>query len=188
MIVEKYLARIRIADTKSPRTFHLAVFRLFSSSFPSPSCPNIQSLENSKYTPFLISDQVPLLLSVCCIGAMYSMERDKAKALWDQSRRIVDVMIAEECLVPGAYPSWVSQVLFLHCWYAAWLGDNKLLEWALGRRGSLATVPSPSNYLIKYVIRKQIALSRNGPTFTNSTWENWIANESEKRYSSYSLD
>jgi hypothetical protein len=37
--------------------------------------------------------------------------------------------------------------------------------------------------LIQYVIRKQIALSRSGPTFrgSESTWENWIANESEKR-------
>jgi hypothetical protein len=68
------------------------------------------------------------------------MERDKAKALWDQSRRMVDVMVASECLTPGSYPLWVAQVLFLHCWYAAWNGDNKLLEWALGRRGSLGTV------------------------------------------------
>jgi hypothetical protein len=83
---------------------------------------------------------IPLLLSICCIGAMYCMERDKARSLWDQSRRIVDVMIAQDCLTPGSYPSWVSQVLFYHCWYAAWLGDNQLLEWALGRRGSLATV------------------------------------------------
>lgn len=102
---------------------------------------------------------VPLLLSICCIGAMYCMERDKARALWEQSRRIVDVMvqmlsnglipqIAEECLTPGDYPLWVGQILFLHCWYAAWLGDNKLLEWALARRGSLATVNLPSKSLM----------------------------------------
>lgn len=36
---------------------------------------------------------VPLLLSICCIGAMYCMERDKARLLWEQSRRIVDVMV-----------------------------------------------------------------------------------------------
>ena len=68
------------------------------------------------------------------------MEREKAKALWEQSRRIIDVKVAKDCLTPGDFPLWVSQNLFLHCWYAAWLGDNKLLEWALARRGAIATV------------------------------------------------
>jgi hypothetical protein len=36
---------------------------------------------------------IPLLLAICCMGAMYCMERDKARALWEQSRRIVDVMV-----------------------------------------------------------------------------------------------
>jgi Fungal specific transcription factor domain len=135
--------QFHFAQSARARTVYFTFLRLFSSPFSYLSRPDIQRRLHSRFSFAYCPNVVPLLLSICCIGAMYCMEREKARALWERSRRIVDVMIAEECLTPGEYPVWVSQVLFLHCWYAAWLGDNKLLQWALGRRGSLATVHPP---------------------------------------------
>lgn len=81
---------------------------------------------------------------------MYSMEKVKARVLWEESRRMVDVMVrpsramliqvAVTGLTPGDYPLWVAQAQFIHAWYAAWAGDNKLLEWSFSRRGQLAIV------------------------------------------------
>lgn len=50
------------------------------------------------------------------------------------------IEIVDTCLTPGDYPLWIAQTQFINCWYASWAGDMKLLEWALERRASLATV------------------------------------------------
>jgi len=50
------------------------------------------------------------------------------------------IQAVETCLTPGDYPLWVAQTQCINCWYAAWAGDMKLLEWAFERRASIATV------------------------------------------------
>ena len=74
---------------------------------------------------------VSLFLSICCIGAMCSLEQKTARALWEQSRAMVvrEVSsafrallifeIAEMRVTPGEFPLWIVQAQFLNCWYAA---------------------------------------------------------------------
>jgi hypothetical protein len=48
--------------------------------------------------------------------------------------------VAETFLTPGDFPIWIAQAQFIHSWYAAWSGENILLQWSFSRRGALATV------------------------------------------------
>jgi hypothetical protein len=69
-------------------------FDCFHPHFPIMHVPTFNPGTVQSISYFLaVVDVVPLLLSICCVGAMYCMERDKARTLWEQSRRIVDVMV-----------------------------------------------------------------------------------------------
>jgi hypothetical protein len=85
--------RFRVTESTIIRTVCLLILRLFLSPLPNHPSPNIQSRQRRRYYPFNVTESVPLLLSMCCIGALYSMEKVKSQALFEQSRRIVDMLV-----------------------------------------------------------------------------------------------
>lgn len=83
----------------------------------------------------------PLILAVCCIGALYRLERQKARKIYLLAARICHSSEnADVDHVTSLRPLWLMQARILLLLYAALGDDSATAEFEIGRMGTFITV------------------------------------------------
>ncbi|KAK1623736.1 hypothetical protein BDP81DRAFT_358550 [Colletotrichum phormii] len=107
----------------------------------------------------------PLILAMCSIGALYRLDRRRARRLWDLALRLIEPILTRDC------PLWVMQTKFLLTFFAIFSGDNDLAAQSIGES---------SHYTLLYAkVRHQ--LQQDNVDLLSSTWADWVQRESWKR-------
>ncbi|KXH61755.1 hypothetical protein CSAL01_11408 [Colletotrichum salicis] len=107
----------------------------------------------------------PLILAMCSIGALYRLDRHRARRLWDLALRLIEPILTRDC------PLWVMQTKFLLTFFAIFSGDNDLAAQSIGES---------SHYTLLYAkVRHQ--LQQDNVDLLSSTWADWVQRESWKR-------
>ncbi|KAK1723115.1 uncharacterized protein BDZ83DRAFT_702705 [Colletotrichum acutatum] len=107
----------------------------------------------------------PLILAMCSIGALYRLDRRRARRLWDLALRLIEPILTRDC------PLWVMQTKFLLTFFATFSGDKDLAAQSIGEC---------SHYTLLYEkMRRQ--LQRENMDLLSSTWADWVQRESWKR-------
>ncbi|KAK7540526.1 uncharacterized protein J3D65DRAFT_615596 [Phyllosticta citribraziliensis] len=115
----------------------------------------------------------PLVLAICCIGALYRLERRRAEALCDLASTQIEAVIAE-CRSGGSLepaPLWAVQGMLLLSMYGIYSGRSAPTMDTIERMGFLAN---------DYQLRR-LALATNAPGDGDLQWEVWVKREAEKR-------
>ncbi|KAK7543476.1 fungal-specific transcription factor domain-containing protein [Phyllosticta citricarpa] len=114
----------------------------------------------------------PLVLAICCIGALYRLERRRAEALCDLASTQIEAVIAESrsrgTLEPA--PLWAVQGLLLLSMYGIYSGRSAPTMATIERMGFLGN---------EYRLRRLSLM--NAPGDGDLQWEVWIKREAEKR-------
>lgn len=114
----------------------------------------------------------PLILSVCSIGALYRLDRRRARSLYDLADRLVIASRKSQDSQSGTGedPLWAVQSRSLLTFYAFFSGDASIASTAFERVGHFA---------ISYRrIRNNLA---NETSSSHTSWESWINRESRRR-------
>lgn len=108
-----------------------AYFNLFHHHLP--------FLHPESFNPSGVS--LPLLLAVLSIGALYTINQDRAYALHIGSKVLVNEFLQnKESFSSRKCPLWTMQSTLLNMIFASWSGDPKGLEWACSIKSLLANV------------------------------------------------
>ncbi|KZL81312.1 cytochrome p450 [Colletotrichum incanum] len=106
----------------------------------------------------------PLVLAMCSIGALYRLDRRRARRLWDLGLRLIEPVLTRDC------PLWVVQTKFLLSFFATFSGDKDLAIRSIGE--------SNFNALLYTKVRNELA---SDVDLLESTWADWVQRESWKR-------
>ncbi|KAH7133869.1 fungal-specific transcription factor domain-containing protein [Dactylonectria macrodidyma] len=109
----------------------------------------------------------PLLLAMCSIGALYRLDRRRARYLYDTAVRSVETVSCP----PRDYCLWYVQARMLLSFYTIMSGDKNLV---------LGTMHSNGFYTLVYN-KVRVSLGGDKPGVTRMTWQDWIEYESWKR-------
>ncbi|KAL1887619.1 hypothetical protein Sste5346_010120 [Sporothrix stenoceras] len=121
----------------------------------------------------------PLVLIMCSIGALYRLDRKRARCLFELSRKAMDNFDVSTPAVPNlsqpvivkGYPLWSVQTRVLLTFYAIMSGDMDLTMAAMRENGV---------YTIVYH-EARTSLQEHRRDFTQLGWESWVTIESWKR-------
>ncbi|KAH7118601.1 fungal-specific transcription factor domain-containing protein [Dactylonectria estremocensis] len=117
----------------------------------------------------------PLLLAMCSIGALYRLDRRRARHLYDTAVRSVETIARpsrddDQALVKD-YCLWYVQARMLLSFYAIMSGDKNLV---------LSTMHGNGFYTLVFN-KVRVSLAGDKPGVTRMTWQDWIEHESWKR-------
>ncbi|CAK7207773.1 hypothetical protein SEUCBS139899_010586 [Sporothrix eucalyptigena] len=117
----------------------------------------------------------PLVLIMCSIGALYRLDRKRARRLYETSRKAIDnsdlsTASNQPSLVKG-YPLWCVQTRVLLTFYAIMSGDTDL---------TMAVMRENGVYTIVYH-EARISLQDHQRDATLLGWQSWVTIESWKR-------
>ncbi|KAK8182028.1 fungal-specific transcription factor domain-containing protein [Phyllosticta capitalensis] len=115
----------------------------------------------------------PLVLAICCIGALYRLERRRAEALCDLATTQIEAVISvnRSCGSLKPAPLWAVQGMLLLSMYGIYSGRSTPTMDTIERMGFLAN---------DYRLRR-LTLVDSSPGDGNVQWESWINREAEKR-------
>ncbi|WYZ35104.1 hypothetical protein EsH8_I_001380 [Colletotrichum jinshuiense] len=102
---------------------------------------------------------------MCSIGALYRLDRRRARTLYDLALRLVKPVLTSDC------PLWVIQTRFLLTFYATFSGDINMASWPVEESGF---------YTLIYG-KAQNQLNDDNFDLLNTTWTDWVQRESLKR-------
>ncbi|OIW25715.1 hypothetical protein CONLIGDRAFT_621593 [Coniochaeta ligniaria NRRL 30616] len=117
----------------------------------------------------------PLILAMCSIGALYRLDRRRARKLYDIALRCIKTVPRptqddDEALVKE-YHLWHVQAKMILTFYATMSGENDLF---------LRTMQENGFYSVLYSkVRIALGARKTGPS--RMTWHDWIEHESWKR-------
>ncbi|KAL2670516.1 hypothetical protein Neosp_014304 [[Neocosmospora] mangrovei] len=117
----------------------------------------------------------PLVLAMCSIGALYRLDRRRARHLYDIAVRSVETISRpsqndDKALVKD-YCLWYVQARVLLSFYAIMSGDKNLVS---------STMDSNGFYTVVFN-RVRASLAVDKPSVARMTWHEWIEYESWKR-------
>ncbi|KAF7553268.1 hypothetical protein G7Z17_g3761 [Cylindrodendrum hubeiense] len=116
----------------------------------------------------------PLILAMCSIGALYRLDRRRARRLYDitkSSIRSAPVSYHRGSPTLEEFPLWLVQTKLLLSVFAVFSGDAALISSAMVENGF---------YSLLYG-RLRLSLLEESPDMLNITWKAWIQRESRKR-------
>lgn len=116
----------------------------------------------------------PLVFAICSIGALYRLDRRRAKNLYD----LADIACSnslkanqEAGAASGPGPLWAVQTKMLLCIYGIFSGKSAVVK---------TTIEGLGFFVIDYRLRRASLMS-NTKSDAQLTWEEWIKKESSKR-------
>ncbi|KAA8912028.1 fungal-specific transcription factor domain-containing protein [Sphaerosporella brunnea] len=121
-----------------------------------------------------------LLLSVCCIGAQYCLEKRRARYLFEWTKRFLTIEDVKWKRVEVERKTWLVRSKLLLGFFGIWGAERELVADALAEQGSYASYfRHAQNVLLR---REEIPLEQQ-------TWRDWVDIESFKRlcYGIFSL-
>ncbi|KAH7124575.1 hypothetical protein EDB81DRAFT_951610 [Dactylonectria macrodidyma] len=116
----------------------------------------------------------PLTLALCCIGALYRLDRRRARQLYDLAAEAVEsVIVPSRCSSPPTKdcPLWLVQSKMLLSIYSLLSGDSDLASYAMEGNGFFPMIYKRTRGL----------LAEHTNTPSNISWPNWVERESWKR-------
>ncbi|OCL08029.1 hypothetical protein AOQ84DRAFT_389133 [Glonium stellatum] len=117
----------------------------------------------------------PLIFAICSIGALYRLDRRRAKNLYDLAdiacSNSLNASRAAGAASAGPGPLWVVQAKMLLSIYGIFSGKSAVVK---------ATIEGLGFFAIDYRIRRASLVS-NTKSDARLTWEEWIREESSKR-------
>ncbi|KAF9636287.1 Zinc finger C2H2-type protein [Lasiodiplodia theobromae] len=120
----------------------------------------------------LESTPSPLILAICCIGALYRLDRRRAAVLYELASPLLHSAISASRKVNSSSPGplWAVQGSLLLAMYSVFSGRTALVLSSIERSGF---------FVSEYRIRRTCSAAEFSRG--NSTWEDWISEESGKR-------
>ncbi|KAI8656120.1 hypothetical protein NCS55_01266500 [Fusarium keratoplasticum] len=116
----------------------------------------------------------PLVLAMCSIGALYRLDRRRARHLYDIAVRSVETIarpLQHDKTLVKDYCLWYVQARVLLSFYAVMSGDNNLVSSTMDSNGFYTVV---FNHV-------RVSLGGDKPSVARMTWHEWIEYESWKR-------
>ncbi|CAK7210085.1 hypothetical protein SBRCBS47491_000651 [Sporothrix bragantina] len=113
----------------------------------------------------------PLVLGMCCIGALYRLDRRRAEKLYTLGTKSIAGHVRAFLESSAELPLWVGQSAMLLTAYAALSGDKALAGSVMEGNGFFALLYG----------KTRVALAAQDPDITKMTWDVWICRESWKR-------
>ncbi|KAL1909825.1 hypothetical protein Sste5344_004332 [Sporothrix stenoceras] len=113
----------------------------------------------------------PLILGMCCIGALYRLDRRRAEKLYTLGTKSIAGDVRAFLESSAELPLWVGQSAMLLTAYAALSGDKALAGSVMESNGFFALLYG----------KTRVALAAQDPDITKMTWDVWIRRESWKR-------
>ncbi|KAK0614822.1 Transcriptional regulator ADR1 [Lasiodiplodia hormozganensis] len=120
----------------------------------------------------LESTPSPLILAICCIGALYRLDRRRAAVLYELASPLLHSAISASRKVNSSSPGplWAVQGSLLLAMYSVFSGRTALVLSSIERSGF---------FVSEYRIRRTCSAAEFSRG--NSTWEDWVSEESGKR-------
>ncbi|KAJ5677040.1 uncharacterized protein N7477_002673 [Penicillium maclennaniae] len=113
----------------------------------------------------------PLILGMCCIGALYRLDRRRAERLYTLGTESIASDVRAFLKFSAELPLWVGQTKMLLTAYAALSGDKALA----------GSVMEDNGFFTLLYGKTRVALAAQDPDITKMTWDVWIRRESSKR-------
>ncbi|EKG10488.1 Zinc finger C2H2-type protein [Macrophomina phaseolina MS6] len=120
----------------------------------------------------LESTPSPLILAICCIGALYRLDRRRATILYELASPLLQSAISSSRRLspPSPGPLWAVQGSLLLAMYAVFSGRSGLVVSNIENTGLLVT---------EYRLRRMSLIADLNAN--ERTWEDWSIRESSKR-------
>lgn len=120
----------------------------------------------------LDSSPSPLILAICCIGAMYRLDRRRATILYELASPLLHSAIypSRKVSPPSPGPLWAVQGSLLLSMYAVFSGRSALV---------VSSIESTGLFVTEYRLRRTSLMADSN--FDVQGWEDWAGRESSKR-------
>lgn len=114
----------------------------------------------------------PLTLAICCVGAMYRLDRRRADILYDLASPLLHSAVAASRKVrpPSPSPLWAVQGCLLLAMYAVFSGRPALV---------LSNLEKTGFFIAEYRLRRTSLVADVKDEETS--WKDWVNQESNKR-------
>ncbi|KAL1619228.1 hypothetical protein SLS54_006820 [Diplodia seriata] len=152
----------KLPNAKEMQKFIEGYINCFHRHFPIIHFPSMK----------LESTPSPLLLAICCIGALYRLDRRRAAILHELAGPLLHSAISTCRKVNSSSPAplWAVQGSLLLAMYSVFSGRTALVHSSIERSGI---------FVAEYRIRR--THSAADPDRKSATWEDWVNKESSKR-------